>query len=64
MNQSGQQTIKHAPRIEQTFDVVHQMILIGTAESLVALRGRNEQRLAIAKAQPAGRQVFRQEMNA
>ncbi len=63
MNQSGQQTINHAPRIANTFGAVRQMILVGTATSLVELRARNEQRLAVAKAQPAGRQVFRQELN-
>jgi hypothetical protein len=64
MNKSGQQNNHHAPRLAHTRGAVHHMILIGTAESLLELRARNEQRLAIAKAQPTGRQVFRPELNA
>lgn len=64
MHKSGHQNINHALRLEQTAGAVHHMILIGTADSLLELRARNEQRLAIAKAQPKGRQVFRPELNA
>jgi hypothetical protein len=64
MNQSGQQNSNHAPRLAHMFGAVRHMFLIGTAENLIELRARNAQRLAIAKAQPTGRQVFRQEQNA
>lgn len=64
MNKSGQQNNHHAPRLAHMFGSVRAMFVIGTAEPLLELRARNEQRLAIAKANPAGRQVFRQEQNA
>ena len=62
--QSGQQNTTHTPRLAHMFGAVRHMFLIGTAESMLELRARNEQRLAIAKAQPRGRQVFRHEQNA
>jgi hypothetical protein len=43
------------------FGAVRAMYVIGTADELLALRKRNEARLAIAKAQPKGRQVYRPE---
>lgn len=64
MIKSGQQNDHHAPRIERTFGAVRHMILIGTADSMLELRKRNEQRLAIAKSQPKGQQVFRNEQHA
>ncbi|HEX7906742.1 MAG TPA: hypothetical protein VF534_01435 [Paraburkholderia sp.] len=64
MNKSGQQNNRHTPRMSHMFGSVRAMFVIGTAETLLELRARNEQRLAIAKAQPRGRQVFRPELNA
>lgn len=64
MNKSGQQNNLHAPRMSHMFGSVRAMFVIGTAEPLLELRARNEQRLAIAKEQPSGRQVFRPELNA
>ncbi|MEX3764443.1 hypothetical protein [Paraburkholderia phenoliruptrix] len=51
--------MKTTPRLSHMFGAVRAMFLIGTAESLLELRARNEARLAVAKAQPQGRQVFR-----
>jgi hypothetical protein len=60
---SGQQNNHHAQRLANTSGAVHHMILIGTADSLIELRARNEQRLAIAKQQRQGQQVYRHEQN-
>jgi hypothetical protein len=64
MNQSGQQNTTHTPRMSNMFGSVRAMFVIGTAEPLLELRARNDERLAIAKSQPMGQQVFRNEQHA
>ncbi|SAK98548.1 hypothetical protein AWB80_07549 [Caballeronia pedi] len=52
------------PRMSHMFDAVRAMYVIGTSDELLELRERNEQRLAIARSQPRGQQVFRPALNA
>ena len=59
--QSEQHNETSTPRIAHMFGAVRAMYVIGTADALIELRRRNEERLAIAKAQPKGRQVYRTE---
>jgi len=48
-------------RLTNMFGAVRAMYVIGTADELLELRKRNDERLAIAKAQPKGRQIYRPE---
>ena len=63
MQQSEQQNggTQSGSRLGFMFGAVRAMHVIGTAPALLELRKRNEARLAIAKAKPAGQQVYRPE---
>jgi hypothetical protein len=58
---SEQHNDANVQRERLMFGTVRAMYVIGTANELLELRKRNESRLAIAKTQPKGRQVYRPE---